>query len=797
MTINQAFADKFEAEKRATTLSKRGSRGDALSQLLREAVNNSTSLDSDDDDELLADAKAQLQAQAAAAREARSTAGGASMANSESDESDSEEDDDGGLLTSELNAKISSTLAAIRSKKPEVYDSGKAFFTEEEMEAHKLKLRAERKNNPKPQSVTQVMARQLLENKADPLEPKANKGTKRKADASGSDSSSDDSDDGGATNSRARLQQLADRPANLTYSQQQQQLKDAFLQSVKAAEKPTKKNKGDKAAKAKKAAAASSSEEDEGEEESDEEVFKVKQRIPAGDQDEDGDVSMADKKTSSSSSSSAAAAVPTGDDFLKTYLSQEWWRQKDLSKLPTYQSIKGEELPEEVSASEDEQELDRVDTYESAYNFRFQEPDAAYQIKSYPRSIEDSLRREDSKRKTARETAKKTKELELLRKKEEIKRLKAEKRKELQRKLKEVESITGLKDTASKFDLNALVNNWDPASHDAMMAKLFGEEDFYADQADAELDEDTLREMVLAGEDMESMGYGKLPLAEGAAASKKKKGKKGKKLDEAATAALEAASATIQRSVKDLQQLDYEDLVGGLDKTVAPTKFRYKEVKPDGLGLTLEQILELTDAELNSKVSLKKLAPYREADDEAEYALPHHAKRAAKMEKYQSKIERKEAWKKAHPSASAAAAANAGHAPDTPAPARSQSQKKHTQQQAHKPQQPKPQQHQPKAAQPSQPRPNATGAAPATAAAASSSSHKKPHTPSATPKPAAEPASAQKTAPAAAVGAAAPAGLSAAQKRRLRKKKLDGAKADGADEKPAQKKQRTDDSDDE
>lgn len=731
------------------------------------------------------------------------------MANSESDESDSEEDDDGGLLTSELNDKISSTLAAIRSKKPEVYDSGKAFFTEEEMAAHKQKLRAERKTNPKPQSVTQVMAKQLLENKRDPLESKPAKGTKRKAaddsDAESSSGDSDESDDGGATNSRARLQQLADRPANLTYSQQQQQLKDAFLQSVKATEKT--KKKGDKAKKA--AATASSSEEDEGEEESDEEVFKVKARIPAAsgaDADEDGDVAMsAGDKKGKSSSSSSAAAVPTGDDFLNTYLSQEWWRQKDLSKLPTYASIKGEELPEEVSASEDEQELDRVDTYESAYNFRFQEPGAAYQIKSYPRTIEDSLRREDSKRKTARETAKKTKELELLRKKEEIKRLKAEKRKELQRKLKEVESITGLKDTASKFDLNALVNNWDPASHDAMMAKLFGEEDFYADHADAELDEEALREMVLKGEDMESMGYGKLPLAEGAAGSKKKKGKKGaKKLDEAATAALEAASATIQRSVKDLQQLDYEDLVGGLDKTIAPTKFRYKEVKPDGLGLTLEQILEQTDAELNSKVSLKKLAPYREADDEAEYALPHHARRAAKMEKYQSKIERKEAWKKAHPSASAAAAANAGHAPDTPAPARSQSQKKQ-----HKPQQPKPQQQQ--QAKPAQPRPTApVAAAPAAAAAVS---HKKPqHTPSATaatpkPKPAAaaasskpatpKPASAQKPAAAAAVaGAAGTAGLSAAQKRRLRKKKLDGAKPDGeGGDKPAQKKQRTDDAD--
>lgn len=412
------------------------------------------------------------------------------MANSESGESDSEEDDDGGLLTNELNDKISKTLAAIRSKKPEVYDSSKAFFTEEEMAARKEKVRAERKLKPKPQNVTQVMAQQLLQNKKDPMETKA-KGKKRKADESEeSSSSSEDSDDGGATNSRARLQQLADRPANLTYSQQQQQLKDAFLQSVKAAEKPGKATKESKS----KAKVKKESSSDEEEEESDEEVFKVKKRIPAAAAaDEDGDATMAaaagEKKgkkspSSASAAGSSAVPVPTGDDFLNTYLNQEWWRAKDLSKLPTYQSITGEELPEDVSASEDEEELDRVDTYESAYNFRFQEPNAAYQIKSYPREIEDSLRKEDSKRKTARDTAKKSKELELLRKKEEIKRLKAEKRKELNRKLKEMESITGLKDAASKFDMNSLLNNWDPSKHDEMMSKLFAEDDFYMDEAD-------------------------------------------------------------------------------------------------------------------------------------------------------------------------------------------------------------------------------------------------------------------------------------------------------------------------
>ncbi|OEH74522.1 krr1 zinc finger-containing protein [Cyclospora cayetanensis] len=68
--------------------------------------------------------------------------------------------------------------------------------------------------------------------------------------------------------------------------------------------------------------------------------------------------------------------------------------------------------------------------------------------------------------------------------------------------------------------------------------------------------------------------------------------------------------AELSELLDEYFQLDYEDIIGG----DLPTRFKYRKVQPNNYGMTTEEILNSTDAELNSKVSLKKLAPYREQE---------------------------------------------------------------------------------------------------------------------------------------------------------------------------------------
>jgi len=82
------------------------------------------------------------------------------------------------------------------------------------------------------------------------------------------------------------------------------------------------------------------------------------------------------------------------------------------------------------------------------------------------------------------------------------------------------------------------------------------------------------------------------------------KGKAGKAEKLPSVSKLEGKDAYIDKLLEEYYQLNYEDFAGGM-----PTRFKYRKVEPTSYGLTPVEILLADDKDLNSFVSLKKLAP--------------------------------------------------------------------------------------------------------------------------------------------------------------------------------------------
>lgn len=318
----------------------------------------------------------------------------------------------------------------------------------------------------------------------------------------------------------------------------------------------------------------------------------------------------------------------TNDDaFMKNYLSQEWWKEKDLAKLPSYKDITGEEPMEFPDTDEDEDVLDAQDNFESDYNFRFQEGGAAAAIMSYPRVVEDTVRQTTSKRKRQRESKAERENAEKLKREEELKRLKSLKRKEIDEKVKTLKSITGTASKAIDAKNLKLDRPFDPEEHDRMMREMFDNE--YYEEADGDILDDEVRAKIVGADEEDfDIKPGKflredVQKVKRFADKKKKNKKKAAKLesetfggdfgvaeadlDDQTRKEAEKVQAELQAKIKELENLDFEDVIAGDIKC----HFHYREVQPKDFGMTTEEILNASDKELNQMVSMKKLAPFR------------------------------------------------------------------------------------------------------------------------------------------------------------------------------------------
>ncbi|KAI2716579.1 hypothetical protein CBS147354_6847 [Penicillium roqueforti] len=462
----------------------------------------------------------------------------------DSEDSDSEEEDDNAeLATVALDAEISATLNAIRSKDPRVYDKDASFYSKYDPEE------AAAGKGPKEKSMT--LRQYHTENLLSGVNPAEEENTPR------------------------------------TYAQEQADLKNAIVKEMHGA--------ADKS--------------DEEMEDADEfMVRKPDQDISLPKSEIKLDIENADKDP---------------ETFLSNFLSARAWIPTDRPELHPFDS-------------DEDDDVDRAEAIEEAYNFRFEDPNKMNEvIVTHSRDLtnKQSVRREEkSSRKKIRDAERALKDEEKKQRETEKNRLRKLKTEELQKKVEQIKEVAGLR--ASEFtddDWSRFLDaSWDDSNWEAEMQKRFGEEYYAGEEGeDSENeggkkkkhpkkptwdDDIDIKDLVPDYEDEEAKPTVELSEAEDEDDDEASGSKKKSKAEEKRIQKREARKdrLRIDDAVERNLDLDITLLPGATKKNA--TKFRYRETSPQSFGLTARDILMADDIQLNKFAGLKKLATFREEE---------------------------------------------------------------------------------------------------------------------------------------------------------------------------------------
>lgn len=509
----------------------------------------------------------------------------------EDSSSSEEEDDDAEALTPQLEEDFLKTLSMIKSKDPKIYDKATEFFHKEDKVLDALKT--SKKKAEKPLLLKDYERQRLLERGS-------------KAYLSDSDSENEE------------VSYFVDnkKPSELTYNEEQEEIKKSFKDVLHDDE--------------------------------DEDLLQVREKSSQEKEVEEKDYKQWLKREGKTLVNFGQFwtrdDLDEDDKFLRDYILNRKFVDEGQS-IPSYKDIVGESDEED----QDEEELEREEEFERKFNFRYEEPDQEF-IKRYPRTIAESVRRTDDKRKLKRKERDERKDKEKEKKKEELKRLKNLKRKEIMEKLEKLKKITG--NDKVGFLEDDMEGDFDASKYDKIMQSVFDEQ--YYDVEDEEKPEFSDDEMLQeenwdewTGQDQTGGNGEGEHCAEGeyleeeeeegyeahcddpdfimdadyvdTRSNKKKekdlfKNKKKSKLVEALQRqkpVFDPKEKTFEEYFDEYYKLDFEDIIGDM-----PVRFKYRQVVPNDYGLTTDEILNAEDKELNEWCSLKRTIRYNTEQEE-------------------------------------------------------------------------------------------------------------------------------------------------------------------------------------
>ncbi|KAL3478737.1 KRI1-like family C-terminal-domain-containing protein [Aspergillus californicus] len=373
-----------------------------------------------------------------------------------------------------------------------------------------------------------------------------------------------------------------DSGAIKTYAQEQDDLKSAIVKEMHAAADDESESDGD---------------------EGDNEGFLIRKSAPetasAPRNDAQLDVENADKDP---------------ENFLSNFMSSRAW----LHGKPQHQPFD----------SDDEEEDQRADAWEEAYNFRFEDPskmNATLITHSRDMTNKQSVRRDEmSGRKKVREAAREKKEEEKKQRETEKNRLRKLKMAELQEKVDQIKEVAGLR--ASKLTdedwIEFLDAAWDDKDWEQEMQKRFGDNYYDAggneDEAEGKKNrpkKPTWDDDIDINDLVPDFEADEKPIAEASDVEMqdddedtqmKSKAEERRDLKRQARKDRLRIEEAVDRNI----DLDLALLPGATKKN--STTFRYRETSPQSFGLSAKDILMADDTHLNQFAGLKKLATFRE-----------------------------------------------------------------------------------------------------------------------------------------------------------------------------------------